>query len=48
MIQFVKTSWFKGNPFYFNEFVFNNGNPYRSYRFLCLMIKIYKKSKGEK
>jgi len=34
-------SWFKGTPFQWGEFRFNSGNPYKSYRFGPLLIRVF-------
>ena len=41
-IKFVKLSWFRGTPIYWNHVFFNNGRIYKAYRFFCLSIRIYK------
>ena len=34
-------SWFKGTPFQWGEFRLNSGNPYKSYRFGPLLIRVF-------
>jgi hypothetical protein len=34
-------SWFKGTPFQWGEFKLNSGNPYKSYRFGPLLIRVF-------
>jgi hypothetical protein len=37
-------SWFKGTPFQWGEFKLNSGNPYKSYRFGPLLIRVFLRS----
>jgi hypothetical protein len=34
-------SWFRGTPFQWGEFKLNSGNPYKSYRFGPLLIRVF-------
>ncbi len=34
-------SWLKGTPFQWGEFKLNSGNPYKSYRFGPLLIRVF-------
>jgi hypothetical protein len=34
-------NWFKGTPFQWGEFKLNSGNPYKSYRFGPLLIRVF-------
>jgi len=34
-------SWFKGTPFQWGDFKLNSGNPYKSYRFGPLLIRVF-------
>ena len=34
-------SWFKGTPFQWGEFRLNSGKPYKSYRFVPLLIRVF-------
>ena len=34
-------SWLKGTPFQWGEFRLNSGNPYKSYRFGPLLIRVF-------
>ena len=34
-------SWFKGTPFEWGDFKLNSGNPYKSYRFGPLLIRVF-------
>jgi hypothetical protein len=39
--DFMKTSWFGGKPFQWNEFYFNNGKSYSAYRFGLVLFRVY-------
>jgi len=34
-------SWFKGTPFIWDDFKYNNGDPYKCYRFGPLLIRVF-------
>ena len=34
-------SWFKGQPFQWGDFRYNSGDPYKSYRFGPLLIRVF-------
>jgi hypothetical protein len=40
-VEFVKLSWFGGEPIYWGWFHFNGGKCYHGYRFFALGIKVY-------
>jgi len=39
-IRFVKVPWFAGEMFQWNQFRFNNGDVYASYRFGPIVIQV--------
>jgi len=39
--DFLKTSWFGGTPFQWNEFYLNGGKSYSIYRLGPIILRIY-------